>query len=483
MKRAHFRNKGKFIGLLLIIYAFVSCAVNPVTGKRELMLLSEADEIKLGQQSDPEIIKMYGLYDNPALSQYITKLGTRMAKISHRPNLQYQFRLLDTPVINAFAVPGGYVYITRGILAYLNNEAELAGVMGHEIGHIAARHSAKQYSKAQLAQVGLGLGTILSRDFARFAGIAQTGMALLFLKFSRDAERQADQLGVEYSTKVGYDAREMANFFETLERMQPSEGGGLPGWLSTHPNPADRVVAVRKLAAEWRQKVGNTQFKVNRNSYLKRLEGLVFGDDPRQGYVENNTFYHPELTFRFPVPAGWKVQNTPSQVQMISRKEDAAILFTLSSQASPAGAANSFVSESKARVIEATAVKVNGLNARRMISDITTRQDVLRVLSYFIQYGGNVYEFHGYSSQNDFASHKAVLEQTMSGFRKLTNPAKINVKPNRVHIKTVSRTTTVRNALKSFHVADDKLEAIALLNGLHLTDKVRQNTLLKVIGK
>jgi len=189
----------------LIVWA-VSCAVNPVTGKREFMLLTESDEISLGKQTDEQVINTYGLYGNQQLQNYINTIGKKIAKLSHRPNLNWQFKLLDSPVINAFAVPGGFVYLTRGILAYLNNEAELAGVVGHEIGHVTARHTAKAYSKSVVAQLGLQLGGMLSETFRKYSGIAQFGVGMLFLSFSRDNERQADALGVEYSTKAGYEA-------------------------------------------------------------------------------------------------------------------------------------------------------------------------------------------------------------------------------------------------------------------------------------
>ena len=299
-----------YITIITALVFIISCAVNPVTGKREFMLLSEADEIKLGQQSDPSIVQMYGVYDDEGLHTYLDEMGQKMVQKSHRANLKFEFKLMDSPVINAFAVPGGYVYITRGIMAYLNSEAELAGVVGHEIGHVTARHSAKQYSNAQVAQLGLGLGAVLAPEFADFVGLAAQGVGLLFLKFSRDHERQSDDLGVEYATKVGYDAREMSNFFHTLDQMRGTgEGSGLPDWFSTHPNPADRVVDVRKQAEEWRKKVDTADLKINRNEYLNRINGLVYGENPRQGYVENNVFYHPELKFQFPVLAGWKLIN------------------------------------------------------------------------------------------------------------------------------------------------------------------------------
>ena len=473
--------------LILIIINLpwlLSCAVNPVTGKSELMLLSESDEIQLGQQSDKEIVAQYGLYNDQQLQTYIEQLGQKMVPVSHRPNLAFSFRLLDSPVINAFAVPGGYVYITRGILAYLNNEAELAGVMGHEIGHVAARHSAKQYTKAQIAQLGLGVGTILSEDFRKYAGLAQVGVGLIFLRFSRDAERQADDLGVEYSSKVGYNSYEMANFFHTLDQMTPSEDkGGLPGWFSTHPNPADRVDAVRADAAEWQAKLGSQNWKVNRDIYLQKINGLVFGDDPRQGYVENNVFYHPDLTFEFPTPTGWNVINTPTQVQMANENQDAIILFQIAEGNTPSDAANKFVTDSKASVVSSDGTTVNGFSAHKVISDISSDQGQLRILSYFIKKGNNVFVFHGFTTQASFGQHQQTFQNTMVGFRNLTEQSKINVKPDKVVVKKVSTPTTLEQALKSFGVADDKLNETALLNGMELSNSIAANTFIKYIEK
>ncbi|MFO7733524.1 MAG: M48 family metalloprotease, partial [Candidatus Aminicenantes bacterium] len=199
----------------------VSCALNPVTGKRELMLLSPSDELAMGRQTDPQILQTYGKYENASLARYVSAIGNKLGSLSHQPDLAYSIQVLDSPVVNAFAVPGGYVYLTRGILAYFNDEAELAGVVAHEIGHIAARHSAQQYSKAQFAQLGLGLGSVLSKTFRKYAGVAQVGVELLFLSFSRSDEREADALGVEYSAKAGYDSDHMANMFVALERLNP----------------------------------------------------------------------------------------------------------------------------------------------------------------------------------------------------------------------------------------------------------------------
>ena len=467
----------------LIVWA-ASCAMNPVTGKKEFMLLSAGDELALGKQTDPEIIKSYGHYEDPALDGYISGIGKKLGGLSHQPNLEYSFKVLDSPVVNAFAVPGGFVYLTRGILAYFNDEAELAGVIGHEIGHIAARHSAQQYSRIQAAQLGLGLGAVLSKTFRKYAGLAEAGMGLLFLGYSRDNERQADDLGVLYSSKAGYDAREMANMFVTLERLNPGEGkDGLPAWFSTHPNPPDRIAAIQKAAQEWQSQNPQVRVTANRNAYLQKLDGLVFGDDPRHGYVEGQMFYHPELKFQFPFPSGWTVNNTASQVQIFNAKKDAVILLSMAAEKTPAAAAEAFVTGTKATVVRSEGAQVGGFPARRVLADVATEQGSLRVLSYFIQKDDIVYAFLGYTAQAQFQAHASAFDQTMSRFANLTDQARINVKPERLAIKKTARQGSLRQALQGFGVAQDKLEAHAILNGMKLDDTVPAGTLVKTVVK
>jgi len=470
--------------VLILVFWTSSCAIDPVTGKHELMLISESQEIELGRQTDIKVVREYGIYDDPELTAYLDNLCQQVAKVSHRPNLSYECKIVDSTVINAFAVPGGYIYFTRGIMAYLNNEAELVGVMGHELGHVTARHSAEQISRTQLAQAGLGLTFGLSETLRGFSDVVQFGVGMMFLKFSRYNERESDDLGVEYSSNLGYDAIQMANFFQTLDRMQPSsDRSGLPEWFSTHPNPADRDNTVRRKAKEWQEQLGLRNPKVNRTSYLKMIDGVVFGEDPRQGFVEDSAFYHPGLRFVFPIPAGWELKNTHVLVQIVSPKKDAIILFTLAPAGSPEEAARKFVSESGAGVVESGGRRVNGLPAYRLISQLRSQQGTIYLLSYFIQKNTRVYVFHGLTSANLFNNYHSSFEGTMEQFKELRDPSKLKVEPARIRIRSVQRAGSLRQVLQAFGVPEGNMEKMALLNGMRLTDQVPANTQLKIIDK
>ncbi len=468
------------------IFLMNACAVNPVTGKKQIVLISEQQEIAMGKESDPQIIAQYGLYEDKNLQDFITQKGKAMAAISHRPNLQYEFKIVDSDVVNAFAVPGGYVYFTRGIMAHFNNEAEFAGVLGHEIGHITARHTVSQQTKAVLGQVGLIGSMILVPQLGEFAEPLSQGLGVLFLKFGRDAERQSDDLGVEYSSKIGYDAHEMAGFFNTLQRKSAgSEGAELPDFLSTHPNPADRNVAVNNLSVEWKKKLNLTNPQVNRDSYLKKIDGIIYGEDPKGGYLENSVFYHPVLKFQFPVPQNWNYENTPQRVQMAPKDGKALMMMTLATGKSLEEAANSVVQQNNLQVLESNRVNVNGLNAIAMTADVKPQQEgqasTARTLTYLIEYGGNIYMMLGASSPADFNNYSQVFSQTMKSFKELKDIQKINKPADRVRIKTVRQAGTLKTALLNYKVPEKRLEEISILNGMNLTDRVAQGSLIKVI--
>lgn len=480
--------KGSFTmrqaAIVFILILLSSCAINPVTGRKQFVMMSEAQEIAMGKESDPQIMAFFGSYDNPALQKFINEKGQEMVKVSHRAKIAYQFKIVDSPVINAFATPGGYVYFTRGIMAHFNNEAEFAGVLGHEIGHITARHSVIQQRNAMLGQLGIIAGVILVPELSQFVEPLSSGMQLALMSFGREAERESDKLGVEYSSRIGYDASEMAGFFKTLERQEKAAGGEkIPEFLSTHPSPGERNITVEKLAGQWKNKLKLTNPKINRENYLKILDGLILGEDPKQGFVENNIFYHPGLKFEFSIPSGWKLQNTPQQVQMAPDNGEALLMMTIAGKGSLDETANQLLEQYKLTLVESKKENINGLNAIRMIADQKQEGGTIRLLSSLIQYEGNIYSLMGIAELSKFNSYQAAFLSTAQNFKSLTNSEKLNRKPEVIRIKTVPQQMTVQAAFQHFKMAASRFEELAVLNGMQLNEQLAKGTLIKVVEK
>lgn len=477
--------------LVLVLSLFWDgCAVNPVSGKKQFMLMSEQQELSLGKQSDPSIVAQFGLYQDDQLQAFLNKEGQAMAAISHRPDLPFEFKLLDSPVVNAFALPGGYVYFTRGIMAHFNNEAQFAGVLGHEIGHVTARHSARQYSRAVLAQVGLIAGMIISPEFAQFGNEASQAMQLMLLKYGRDAESESDKLGVEYSSQVGYDAHQMAGFFQTLDRLTGGAEGRLPTFLSTHPDPADRNLKVGQMADQWQRRHKGDSYEVGRDSYLRMIDGLMYGEDPRQGFVENSNFYHPELKFQYPIPSGWQTANSPQQVQMAPEDGKAIVLLQLGQGASLQAAAQATAEKYNLRTTGSQSRSVNGLSALEVYADLVQEgqdangqpvEQILKTVSYYIQYGELIYHFLGVSSEQDFASYRGRMLSIMTGFRDLNDPDKLNRQAERLKVQTLDQDMTLREAFARYQQPSSRHDELAILNGMELTTRLRRGTLIKTV--
>jgi len=470
------------------LFSLSTCSTNPVTGKKQLVLMSEAQEIQMGREADPKIVAEYGLYDDKGLQAFIADKGQAMASISHRPNLKYEFKVVDSEILNAFAVPGGYVYFTRGIMAHFNNEAEFAGVLGHEIGHITARHTVVQQSKQVFGQIGLIGAIIIKPELGRFVEQASQGLGLMFLKFGRDAERESDRLGVEYSSKINYDAKEMAGFFNTLARQSAASGAAeLPDFLSTHPNPGDRNATVGQLATEWKQKLNLTNPLVNRDSYLRRIDGIILGEDPKQGFTENSVFYHPTLKFQFNVPTAWRLQNSPQKVQMAPQNGEALMYLTLAAGKSLDEAGNALLQQNNLQLVDSRQVTVNGLSALAIIAD--TKQDPqqqrqqppLRTLSYLINYNGTIYHMLGVSAASSFNNYNGFFTNTMQSFRVLTDASKLNKKPERVRIKTVVANNSFEQVMRYFKMPDSRIDELGILNGMQKNSPLTKGMLIKVI--
>jgi len=454
-----------FIASLVLLLVLDACATNPATGQRELMLVSEEQEVALGRQEDQRALAAYGEYPDPALQDYVSAIGQKIAARAERPSLPWTFRLADDAAVNAFAAPGGFIYITRGILAHLDSEAQLVMVMGHEVGHVTARHLAQQISQQQLATLGLGIGMVAVPELQRYGDLGQAGLGLLFLKFGRDDERQADSLGLRYSERLGYDAAEGARAFRMLDQMAQHSGGRAPGWLSTHPDPGDRY---RSLLATIRQE-GRTGGLVQREGYLKRLDGLVFGDDPREGFFRDRTFYHPQMAFRFALPEGFEGHNTKQAVTAKSSGGDAAVELTLAKESSVDAAARAFFTEVRG---DSRRRQVNGLGAVMGDFDVTSESTAVRGVAAFVGYQGKVFRLVGYTRASSFSRYRDALEDCVTSFAPLRERWALRVKPARVDLVVPDRDMTLAEFLEKYP-STAKPETIALINQLGAGEKLK----------
>ncbi|QRR02515.1 M48 family metalloprotease [Dyadobacter sandarakinus] len=481
----------KIVTGLLVAGMFTGCSKNPVTGKKEIIFMSQEKEIALGAESHPSIVATMGIYDDKNLQSFINEKGLAMTKISHRPDLPYKFYIVDSDVVNAFAVPGGYVYFTRGIMAHFNNEAEFAGVLGHEIGHITARHSARQQTSQILGQVGLMAGMVFSETVRGLADQTQQALGLLLLSYSREHETESDKIGVEYSSKIGYDAHQMADFFGTLKRISEKSGQTIPTFQSTHPDPGDRMNKVEKLATQY-QTEHPAKYNVNRDTYLRKIEGIIYGPDPRQGFVEKGQFYHPQLKFQFPVPSGWQYENSPAQFQMASKDGKSMMLFMLAEGKTLEAAADAVVKNYSLQVVESNKTTINGNPAIAMVSNQVAQAQggqaqaaasSVQVATWLIQYGGNIYAIHGVSAPANFAGNADQFRSVAQGFKSLSDASILNRQPERIRIKTVQQAGTLKDALKSNGQPDNRFDELAIINGMGLNDKVEKGMLIKTLSR
>lgn len=465
-----------------MIVGMEGCVTNPATGESEFSLLSREEEIQLGRQGDQQIVAQFGVYDDQQIAAWVNDMGQKIAAVSDDPNLEWTFRVLDSEVINAFALPGGFIYVTRGLLAYLENDAQLAMILGHEIGHVTARHSAKQYTSQVLAEVGLGLGGLLFEDIRPFLGAAQVGLQLLFLKYSRDHETQSDTLGIRYASMAGFEAAEGADFFVTLQRLQQQSGTTIPTWTSTHPDPADREERIISRAAAWKAEHPEVSLGgVNPGVYLPRVNNLIFGLNPRHGFVQNNTFYHPDLRFQFPVPSGWLYANFATQVQMAPESGEAIIVLTTARDGSASAVASSFQNQQGVQTLERTSGNVNGFPAVRLRTNVAVEGGTLGVLSYFIEKDQLIYVFHGYTDVSRFSTYASTFDNVFSNFRQVTDAGVLGVQPFRLDVFPAPRTDVFSALVHATPGVGLDIEGVAILNQRQVNEQVMQGEYLKEV--
>jgi predicted Zn-dependent protease len=457
-------------GVAVFLLALNGCGTNPATGGQSLLGMSEDQEIQLSKEEHPKILTEFGgEYKNPDLQNYITSLGVLLAKTSERPNLPWKFTILDTPDINAFALPGGYVYVTRGLLGLASSEAEIASVLGHEIGHVSARHTSQRQGRATIAGLGAALAGILTGSSA-VAQLGNTVATGYIQQYSRDQEYQADTLGVRYMSRANYDPQASVIFLEKLldeTRLAAEEAGKDPSeadrisWTSSHPRTADRVQQAIKNAGV----IEVSHPIVEHDLYLSKIDGIVYGDNPEQGIVRGRTFIHPGLRFQFQVPQGFRIINQPNQVIAQSQEGDGVMAFGQAKVSGPL--TDWFENNPKARFENIDRIDVNGMEGATAVTQGAVNNQRADIRVVLIRYDADtVYRFLFATPPGSEGKYDRPFRETTYSFHKLSASEASGVKPERIKVVTVGPGDTVASLAQRMNVDNFAEERFRVLNGL-----------------
>ncbi len=444
------------------------CATNPVTRRAEFVLMSEQQEIETGKQLSPEIEKIYGVYQSEDLQQYVNTIGMKIARVSDRPDILYNFTVLDSPIVNAFALPGGYIFITRGLMSYMNSEAELAGVLAHETGHVTARHSVRQYTTAATYQIGAGIASIFIPEAAKLGEFANVVFTAVSSGYSRAYETEADSLALKYAEYAGYNICAVSSMLKTLNLLDRYSGNKQThtSLFATHPETEKRITDVNngEMCSGSRSGPSDTA----RLNYLKRLDGLVFGDDPTQGILVGNRFIHQELKCELTFPQGWKVSNMPQSVTAADKKGEAFAefaVYALSEKKRIDEAASIISKKYGLKKVSGKVSWINDLEAysgtyisrSRGLGDITVR------LGCFIN-EGRIFYILGFTKTENFYDLAHSFENIINSFRTLSSTEAAKVRPNRISLYTVKKGDTLPLIIKKLRRSKSEIETVALLN-------------------
>jgi predicted Zn-dependent protease len=351
------------------------------------------------------------------------------------------------------------------------------GILGHEIGHVTARHSVNQMSRQQLAQIGLGVGMILSEQVAAVGDLAAAGLQVLSLRFSREDESQSDELGIRYMRRLNYDPRELASVMRMLERTSELQQGSgrVPEWLSTHPDPANRVETIQEIVAASGEDLSNAI--VRRNGFLRQVDAMVFGANPREGFFDGDVFHHPDLRFRIDFPAGWQKANGKSAVQAVPSSEDAILSLTLA-EGTPSVALDRFAAEEGVSVGGVMTRQMNGLPATMAPFTARSEDARFRGLVLFVSQDGTTYQFLGYTLEARWGSHGSAIEAALRSFRAETDPAVLAVTPDRIELVDLDRRSTLAEFVERYP-SSVAPEIIALINQVESGEAFAGGTLAK----
>lgn len=469
------------------------CATEPnlYTGQTGYFGYTWNQELQLGKTNDQGIVQQMGLYPDDELARYINDLGQEILSHSElkspdSPEIYrdtpFTFRLLDSPVVNAFALPGGYVYVTRGLLAHCQNEAQLALIVGHEITHVEARHASKQALKQQWGQIGLLAGAIIGETVAddpemanRLLDLSGELFQLVTLKYGRDAERESDLHGVKYAARAGYETSEGSHFFTTLKRISQKSGQSIPTWMSSHPDPGEREQTIKRLADELTP--DGSPRRIEEQAYLKRIEGLVVGENPRHGYTKGNTFYHPDLRLTFEAPIGWKIRNETQAVHLSDPQGYALAVFTQAKEPSVQAALQAFGAKQ--------GIQVNRIHealgsSQSIEGTIATASGNLPFLASFVEHDGSVFTFLGYSSAGAYASMRPQFQKCFNSFAELRDREALAIQPTRLKIVAAKQNAPFRSFLPASLPSGTEAEDWAIMNQVQLDEEMPRGKLLKL---
>lgn len=462
--------------------------MNPVTGERELVLMSEERERSLGQEAAQQVEAQIGLVEREPLASYVRTLGDRLAEHSPRTGVEYQFHVADMAEPNAFALPGGWIYVSRGLLALSSSEAELANVVGHEIAHVAARHAAQRETQSVGVQLLSVLGTVaaaaaggeaLAQTVAQASQVAGAG---LIASYGRDQERQADRVGQEMAAAAAYPPAAMADFLASLEAYTTFESEGearRPSFLDSHPMTAERVEATREYAATL-SVAERAPVAADRAAFLSRLEGLLLGPDPAQGLFRGGRFLHPGLGFRMDFPERWAKQNGRSAVA--AQAPDANAVLVLAAQGEPQdpeAAARAFLEANPVEIETQERREIGGYPSLRARGVARTDQGTLRVDLTWIEHPEATFRILGMAPQGRFAAHAEAFRDAATSFGPLGAEDRRSITERRLRIAT-ARAGESLSALGERTGNAWSVEETAVMNGLEAGARLDAGARVKI---
>ena len=471
-----------------LLFNLSGCSVNPATGRSSFTaFMSPAEEIRIGREEHPKIIKEFGgEYQDPAIRRYINEIGQRLARTSEMPDLKFTFTVLNSDIVNAFALPGGYVYVTTGLMALANNEAELASVIAHEIAHITGRHTAERYSRSVLAGFGVNtIGILTGGTLAQAAGV---GAGAYLSGFSRSQESEADFIGVRYLNHTAYEMAAAESFLRSLQGHSALEAklagfgsGDQFSLFSTHPRTADRVDAA--IAAARKQAPQSNRPYVGQVEYLSRLDGLYYGGDRDNGFVKGREFVHPKFGFRFEVPRGFRLFNGQTQVAAIG-PETARIIFDVAGK-SARGSMVHYLTRVWAPGLALTLVEpieVSGMKAATGVAQVNSPSGPVDLRLVAIRFDPKtIYRFLFVSPSNLTKQLSEGFRHTTFSFHPLSPPEAATAQPLTVRLKAVEPGETVESVAREMPFEDLQVERFLALNGMPPGVKLRVGQLVKVI--